>query len=239
MQLTDFKALTFDCYGTLIDWELGLLDVLQGWVKRKRIQVAPDRLLALFAAAETASEQEMPTAPYPDILRAVHQRIAKKLLAHARDSDCDGLANSVGKWPPFPDTVKALKKLKKTHKLAIISNVDRASFARTNRLLEVKFDAVITAEDVGAYKPDHRMFERAFEVLGGMGIERQDILHVAQSLYHDHVPAKALGLKTAWVDRRRGRAGWGATSAPGVDVQPDIVVHTLKELAEMVSSVGT
>jgi FMN phosphatase YigB (HAD superfamily) len=112
----------------------------------------------------------------------------------------------------------------------IVSNVDRASFARTNAQLKVEFDAIITAEEVGAYKPDHRMFQRAFEVLAGMGIERHEILHVAQSLYHDHVPAKALSMTTAWVDRRRGRKGAGATPVPVESVVPDITVGSVKEL---------
>lgn len=236
MNLTDFKALTFDCYGTLIDWELGLLSVLQPWVARHRIEVSGDRLLELFATAETACEREMPAQPYPKILCAVQRRIGEQLTAHASDADCEVLAKSVGEWPPFPDTVKALKELKRTYRLAIISNVDRASFARTNRRLEVKFDAIITAADVGAYKPDHRMFERAFAVLADMGIERNEILHVAQSLYHDHIPAQALGLTTVWVDRRHGLAGWGATAAPGVGVKPDLVVRSLADLAALVAA---
>jgi 2-haloacid dehalogenase len=129
-----------------------------------------------------------------------------------------------------------LRQLKQSHKLMIISNVDRASFARTNAQLQVEFDAIITAEEVGAYKPDHRMFLRAFEVLAEMGIERHEILHVAQSLYHDHVPAKALSLTTAWIDRRHGRSGWGATAAPDGDIKPDLAVHSLADLAAMIDT---
>jgi 2-haloalkanoic acid dehalogenase type II len=233
LRLSEFKALTFDCYGTLIDWERGLLDVLRPWAERHRVDVNDERLLEEFAHAEAACERATPTALYPDILRAVHRRIAKRLGVPASDSDADWLAESVGNWPPFDDTVAALQQLKKTHKLAIISNVDRQSFAETNRLLQVEFDAIITAEDVGAYKPDPRVFLRAFGVLAGMGVQRNEILHVAQSLYHDHVPAQALGLTTVWVDRRRGRSGSGATAAVDTQVNLDLVVPHLAELTAL------
>ena len=236
MKLTGFKALTFDCYGTLIDWERGILDVLRPWVKRHHVEATDDRLLELYAAAEAAAEAETPSALYPDILRDVHRRLADDLGITASDEDAGILAESAGKWPPFSDTVAALQQLKQSHKLVIVSNIDRASFARTNAQLEVEFDAVVTAEEVGAYKPDHRMFTRAFEVLAGMGIERHEILHVAQSLYHDHVPAKALGLTTAWIDRRHGRSGWGATAAPEGDVRPDIVAPSLTDFAALIKA---
>jgi 2-haloalkanoic acid dehalogenase type II len=236
VKLTGFKALTFDCYGTLIDWERGILDVLRPWVKRRHVEATDDRLLELYAAAEATSEAETPSALYPDILRAVHRRLADELGITASDEDAAILAESAGKWPPFPDTVAALQQLKQSHKLVIVSNIDRASFATTNVQLQVEFDAIITAEEVGAYKPDHRMFTRAFEVLAGMGIERHQILHVAQSLYHDHVPAKALGLTTAWIDRRHGRSGWGATAAPDSNVRPDYVAFTLLELVGMLQA---
>ncbi|HUU44984.1 MAG TPA: haloacid dehalogenase type II [Acidobacteriota bacterium] len=233
--LSAIKALTFDCYGTLIDWERGIGDVLHPWAARHCITVSDEDLLAAFAEAEPACEAESPSAPYPDILRAVHRRLAHRFDVSPSRGDADALAQSVGDWPVFPDTPAALHELKKRYKLIVVSNVDRASFARTNLKLGVTFDAVITAEDVGAYKPDHRMFERAFAVLREMGVERTAILHVAQSLYHDHVPAKQLGLTTCWVDRRQGKAGSGATAVPASDAKPD---YTVGSLAELVTFLG-
>lgn len=229
--LDSIKALTFDCYGTLIDWERGISGVLRPWSQRHNLSVSDEELLAAFAEAEPACEAEAPTALYPDVLRAVQRRLADRFGVPPSREDADILAESVGDWPAFPDTPAALRDLKGRYRLVIISNVDRASFARTNLKLGVTFDAVVTAEEVGAYKPDHRMFERALEILQGMGIERGEILHVAQSLYHDHVPAQQLGLVTCWVDRRRGKTGSGATRTVSPDVKPD---HTVGSLAELV-----
>jgi len=233
MTIRDFKALTFDCYGTLIDWESGLLDALHPWAERHGVRVSDERLLEVFAEAEAAAERETPQARYTDILRKVHARIAAAFRVSSLEIEAEALAQSVGDWPPFPDTVAALRLLKQRHKLVIVSNVDRTSFARTNAKLGIVFDAIITAEDVGVYKPDPRMFQRALAVLGGMGIHSGEMLHVAQSLYHDHVPAKALGLTTVWVDRRRDKLGWGATVPPSGSVKPDYVVASLAELASL------
>ncbi|MBI3872128.1 MAG: haloacid dehalogenase type II [candidate division Zixibacteria bacterium] len=230
------KALTFDCYGTLIDWEQGILDRMRPWAERNGLQVADERLLELYGEIEAACEAATPTAPYTEILRTVHGRIATCLGVAPDAGEADRFAASVGDWMPFPDMADALRALKLRFKLVIVSNVDRASFARTNAKLGVTFDAIVTAEEVGAYKPDHRMFQRAFEVLETTGIRRHEILHVAQSLYHDHVPAKALGMRTAWVDRRKGLAGGGATRPPDVTVLPDYTVSSLAELVRLLET---
>lgn len=230
------KAFTFDCYGTLIDWELGIGAVLQEWAKSQHLTVGVEQLLAAYAEAEARCESRYPDLPYSRLLCIVHREIAELFgLEHNEDFERK-LSDSVGSWPPFPDTVAALKQLKKTHKLVIVSNVDRRSFAETAKRLKVDFDAVVTAEEVGAYKPDHRMFERALAVLGELGVATREIVHVAQSLYHDHVPAKAVGLRTVWVNRRGGRGGrgGGAVRAPDVDVHPDLTVKSLAQLAELV-----
>lgn len=233
MTIRDFKALTFDCYGTLIDWETGLLAVLRPWAARHDRRVSDERLLEAFGKAEAAVERESPQMRYTDILRSVQARIAVAFGVPTIEAEAEALAQSVGDWPVFPDTAAALRELKQRHRLVIVSNVDHAAFARTNAKLGVAFDAIVTAEDVGAYKPDRRMFESAVSVLAGMGIRPSEILHVAQSLYHDHVPAKALGLTTVWVDRRGEKSGWGATVPPSAAVKPDLVVRTLAELAAL------
>jgi 2-haloacid dehalogenase len=227
-----FKLLTFDCYGTLIDWEAGILAVLRPWAERSGLRASDDELLAAFGKAESAAEREAPYAVYRDILRGTMSRIATQFGKAARASEQDALALSVGDWPAFADTAESLHALHEWHKLMVVSNVDKASFARTAPKLGVRLDGLVTAEEVGAYKPDERMFRRALEVAAGWGIGPQEILHVAQSLYHDIVPAKRLGLATVWVDRRVGRPGGAAPMAPG-HVVPDLRVTSLRELVEV------
>lgn len=234
LRLGDYSALTFDCYGTLIDWESGLLSVLRPWAEANRLTVSDADLLAAFSEAEPRCEHDRPTAPYRDILRAVHRELAHRFNIDPTTADAERLADSVGDWPPFPDTVEALQRLQRRYKLVIVSNVDKVSFARTNEKLRVRFDAIVTAEEVGAYKPDHRMFHRAIETLSGMGVDRSRILHVAESLYHDHEPAQALGLRTVWINRRHGKTGPGATRAPQASVMPDLTVATLAKFADLV-----
>jgi 2-haloacid dehalogenase len=237
MKFDDIRVLTFDCYGTLIDWETGILVVLRPWAERAGISATDAEILAAFGEAESAAEREMPTAIYPEVLRATHGLMAKHFGVQPDSEAADLLGKSVGDWPAFADTTDALKRLQRRFKLIVVSNVDRESFARTQKRLGITFDAVVTAEEVGAYKPDARMFLRAMEVAKGFGAERENILHVAQSLYHDHVPAKSFGLKTVWVRRPSKRGEFGATRDPGVDVKPDLVVRSMKELADAIEAV--
>lgn len=233
MDLSQAQALTFDCYGTLIDWEAGILAKLRPWVLQNGLLIEDARLLEEFGKAESRIERDNPSMPYTDILRHVHYALARQFgLAEDMD-EASHFAGSVGDWPPFPDTIDALKDLQRRFKLVIVSNTDLQSFARTRERLGITFDAVITAEEVGAYKPDIRMFDAAFRSINDMGIPRGRIVHIAQSLYHDHVPAKALGLTTVWVDRYRGQRGTGATRLPEGNVQPDYTVTTLRELCQL------
>lgn len=224
--------ITFDCYGTLIDWEAGILAVLRPWAGREGVRASNDELLVAYGDAESAQEHETPQAAYREILRGTMARIAGRLGKAATAADQDALAYSVGNWPAFPDTAESLRALQRWHKLTVVSNVDRASFARTAPKLGVTLDGLVTAEGVGAYKPDERMFRRALEVAAGWGIAPAEILHVAQSLFHDIAPAKRLGLATVWVDRRAGRPG-GATPKAAERVMPDLRVTSLDELVEI------
>jgi 2-haloalkanoic acid dehalogenase type II len=233
--IDDIRVLSFDCYGTLIDWEAGILDVLRPWAEREGIQAEDEELLQAFARAEQQCEEQMPDALYPDVLRVVHCYLASAFGVPGSARDADGLAESVGDWPAFADSSQALLDLQKGCKLIILSNVDRHSLGRSVERLGVRFDALITAEDVGAYKPDRRMFDRLLQVVQQMGYEQQQLLHVAQSLFHDHVPARKLGLKTAWIDRRQDRPGWGATPAPREVVQLDLTVDSLKALSDLMT----
>jgi putative hydrolase of the HAD superfamily len=232
MNLDRVRALTFDCYGTLIDWERGILDALRPWSVVGGPPIGDRALLAAFAEAESACQREHPGLAYSELLRYVHTRIAAAVGRPPDPRHARRLAESVGDWPPFPDTVPALTRLAQRFALVIVSNVDARSFAGTRRRLDVPLHAVITAEEVGAYKPDPRMFEAAFARLQRDGIERDAIVHVAQSLFHDHVPAKRLGLRTVWVDRRGGATG-GATPPPDEKVAPDLTIPDLATLADL------
>jgi 2-haloacid dehalogenase len=240
MRLRDFSALTFDCYGTLIDWETGILAALRPWTAAHRVEVDDEELLAAFGRAESGREAAEPTAPYPRILAGVLEDLAEEFGTTASPEEAAAFAGSVKDWPAFPDSPEALAYLKRHYKLVIVSNVDRASFRHSNARLGVTFDAIVTADDAGAYKPAPNHFHLALARLADMGIAQDQVLHVAQSLYHDHVPAKRLGLRTLWVNRHATRTRGaddgttpGATPAPSVPVTPDGEVPTLAALVDL------
>ena len=232
MRLSDFQVLSFDCYGTLIDWESGLWTALQPLVAKLAAAPAREAALANFARHESAQQAETPALAYPLLLARVHARLADEWGVAASADEHHAFGASVGDWPAFADTPAALAYLKRFYKLVILSNVDRASFAASNRRLGVAFDAVCTAEDIGSYKPDPRNFRYMIDALGRLGHEPGDILHVAQSLFHDHAPANALGLASAWIDRRGGTAGSGATMPAESGVRYDFRFPTLAAMAE-------
>ena len=201
-RFSKYKAMSFDCYGTLIDWETGILTQLLPWVKLKNLKVADAKLIELFGTHEREVQVENPTLLYPDILVEVHHRIAKSLNVKSTNEDAQAFGNSVGEWTVFPDTVEALKMLSKSFKLFIISNVDRASFERSNEKLEIIFDGIVTAQDVGSYKPDFKNFEAIKECVAKTGITSEALLHVGESIYHDVIPGTKAGLDTVWIDRQ-------------------------------------
>lgn len=229
--LESISTLSFDCYGTLIDWERGILATLRPWAERRDVRASDDELLGAFAASEPAAEEADPGALYSEILKNVMERIAHSLGAPCDDDDRRALAQSVGRWPAFDDTSAALARLKRHCRLVILSNVDHRSLNGTLPRLGIEIDAIVTAEDVGAYKPDRRMFDALGNALEGLGADAASHLHVAQSLYHDIAPARGLGYQTCWVDRRAGRAG-GATPPAPRDATPHLAVTSLKELAD-------
>jgi len=234
MRIRDFSALTFDCYGTLIDWETGILAALRPWRSAHRVEADDEELLAAFGQAESDREAADPTAPYPRILAGVLEDLAEELGTTATPEEAAAFGDSVKDWPVFPDSPEALAYLKRHYKLVIVSNVDRASFRHSNAKLGVTFDAVVTADDAGAYKPDPNHFQLALAQLAEMGIAQDQVLHVAQSLYHDHVPAQRLGLRTMWVNRRATHTRDGGATPPApVPVTPDGEVPTLAALADL------
>jgi 2-haloalkanoic acid dehalogenase type II len=231
-KLSDFDVLTFDCYGTLIDWETGICTAIGPWLLSRGVTAAPEQILAAFAAAEAPQQEATPGMPYPELLARVHAALAAHFGVAPDAEAAAAFGRSIEHWPPFPDSAAALAYLQRHYKLVILSNVDRASFAHSARRLGVAFDAVYTAEDIGSYKPGPRNFEYMLARLAEQGLGRERILHTAESLYHDHIPAKRFGLATCWIHRRAGRSGHGATRAPEADVRPDFRFATLGEMAD-------
>jgi 2-haloacid dehalogenase len=232
MGLTDFKALTFDCYGTLIDWESGIHTALGPLLAKSADPIDRNTALEAFAGFETAQERETPGMRYPDLLARVHARLAKHWGIEADANLDERFGASVPDWPAFADSAESLAYLGKHYQLVILSNVDRQSFASSNEKLGVTFDAIYTAEDIGSYKPDERNFHYMLERLAERGIAKGDILHTAQSLHHDHVPATALGFATAWIDRRGDKGGFGATAPPAEQPRVDFHFPTMAALVE-------
>ncbi|HEX9644231.1 MAG TPA: haloacid dehalogenase type II [Acidimicrobiia bacterium] len=241
--LADFAVLTFDCYGTLIDWETGIWDALgplmAGNAAAGRPCPSRRETLAAYAALEPVEEERRPGAPYPEVLASVHHAMADHFGMVTSTALDETFAASVPHWPAFADSAEALRHLKSRFRLVILSNVDRAGIAASIRKLGVEFDAVYTAEDIGSYKPDPGNFAYLLSHLAAdFGFERADVLHTAQSLFHDHVPAKAAGLATVWIDRQRLSQGgaWGATAEVANRPEPDYVFFTLGEMAEAVEN---
>jgi len=229
MRLSDFKVLSFDCYGTLIDWETGIWAALQPLAEKAGGKVR-EAALTRFGHHESAQEAETPSLKYSELLVRVHARLAAEWGVAADPAADLVFGASVGDWPAFPDSAEALGYLRRHFKLVILSNVDRAGFAGSNTRLGVTFDAICTAEDIGSYKPNPANFRYLLARLGELGHKPAELLHVAQSLYHDHAPANAAGLKSAWIDRRAAEPGWGAT--PEAAARYDFRFTTLGELAE-------
>lgn len=230
LDFTTFKALTFDCYGTLIDWESGILEALAPFRSESTRNPTDDEILKHYGLAESGV-QAGGYQRYRDVLAEVMKQMASFLDIEISEYDVDVLATSIPYWRPFPDTVDALEKLKRRFKLVILSNIDNDLFAFTAAHLRVPFDHVVTAEKVGSYKPSHDNFNTAIETLG---LPKDEILHVAQSLYHDIKPANELGLKNVWVNRPTSRKSFGATRA--AEATPTLEVPDLATLADLIES---
>ncbi len=230
-------TLSFDCYGTLIDWEGGIWTALQPLITSNSSAITRAQGLSLFAAIENEIQAAEPTMPYHHILKEVHRRFAKEEQLKT-STDLDQIfGQSVAFWPAFPDSLDALRLLKKHYKLVILSNVDNAGFAHSNAKIGVDFDAVYTAETVGSYKPNINNFHYMIKDLKeNLNISSENIMHVAQSMFHDIAPADEIGLRTTWIDRQNlsGGGDWGAT--PKIDnmPKPEAIYPTLEAFANSV-----
>jgi 2-haloacid dehalogenase len=227
-----FEAMSFDCYGTLIDWETGIANALRPWATRNGLDLDDQALIAAHGRYETHVQDDMPGALYPLVLGETLRRVGSELGVKVTDADVAAYGNSVKDWPVFPDTAAALKRLSTRFKLIILSNIDRASFAASKPRLGVDFDAIVTAEDVGSYKPQRGHFDRLFEEIDRLGVARDQLVHVAESLFHDHEPAAALGLPSVWIHRRHDKGGTGATATPSGDASPTWRFTSMAEFAE-------
>jgi 2-haloacid dehalogenase len=236
VRYTDFEALSFDCYGPLIDWESGLLAVLRPWAARQQLGLDDEQLLIAYSGHELAAEAEHPAELYPDILARSFASLGRALGAPVTEADATALGSSVPQWPAFEDSAAALAVLAERFKLIILSNIDRGSFAASSAKLGAGFTSVLTAQDIGSYKPDPANFAALISEARRLGVGDGKLLHVAQSLFHDHGPAKAAGLPTVWINRRHDRPGWGATPAPGADVSPDAEFPSMAAFAAAVEA---
>ena len=232
MRICDHTALTFDCYGTLVDWESGILQNLAPLTSRAASGLTDDGILQAHAVEEASQQCRTPSMPYARLLAVVYRRLTEKWNAAASWDECLAYGNTVGTWPAFADSAAALTLIKRQYKLIILSNVDNQSFAASQTQLGVEFDAVFSAEDIGSYKPELRNFRYMLEHLGRMDIASGDILHVAESLFHDHVPAKQIGLNNCWIHRRRDKSGFGATKDPGAVPEINFTFGSMKEFAD-------
>jgi len=228
MRLDDVEFVSFDCYGTLIDWEAGIAGALGSLLATHGVELGPEEVLELYAEIEP-EQQSGEYRLYREVLESVVDVLGERFAFRPSQSERTSLAESVGAWQPFSDTVEALRSLGRRFELVIISNIDDDLFARSNEHLGVSFDHVITAEQARAYKPSHANFQLAFE---RMGRGPEGVVHVAQSLFHDIAPANELGLRSVWVNRRAGMESSGAT-APST-AKPGMEVRDLATLVQII-----
>ena len=232
MKLSNFTTLTFDCYGTLIDWESGMIAGLKSLTDRHSRELGRNEILELHGHYDASQQRQTPTKLYRDLLAVVYRRMAERWGVVVSWDECLRYGQSIKDWPAFPDSAEALRYLKQHYQLVILSNVDQASFAFSNEKLGVHFDAIYTAEDIGSYKPADANFDYMLNHLQQIGVAKNQILHTAESLFHDHQPANRYGLNTCWIYRRHDQKGFGATQNPGEMPKIDFQFTSLAEMAE-------
>lgn len=232
MKLSDFKALTFDVYGTLIDWESGMVTALKPLTDKVSRHLSRDDILEAHAYHESTSQRWTPAKKYSDLLGVVYRRLAEEWGVEVTWEECAAYGLSVRQWPAFDDSREALAYLKEHFRLVVLTNTDNLSFSGSNGRLGVHFDGVYTAEDVGSYKPADRNFDYMLETLARNGIARHEILHTAESMFHDHAPANRHGLANCWIYRRHDKQGFGATMNPGDMPTVDFRFDSMADLVE-------
>ncbi len=230
MRLQDYKVLTFDVYGTLIDWESGMVAGLKPLTDRLARTPSRNEILEAHAYYESTTQKWTPAKTYADLLGVVYRRLAEEWGVEVTWEDCAAYGRSVRHWPAFDDSRAALAYLKAHYKLMVLTNTDNLSFSGANTRLGVAFDGVFTAEDIGSYKPADRNFDYMLEVLARRGIAKHEVLHVAESMFHDHGPANRHGLANCWIYRRHDQEGFGATMNPGEMPKVDFQFNSMADL---------
>ena len=229
-KLSDYKVLAFDVYGTLIDWESGMVDALKPLTDRVSLGLTRDDILEDHAYHESITQHWTPSKKYSDLLAVVYRRLGEEWGVIVTWEECQAYGLSVRHWPAFKDSHTSLRYLKQYYKIVVLTNTDNKSFQGSNARLGVHFDGIYTAEDIGSYKPNDRNFEYMLETLRRQGIEKSDILHIAESMFHDHAPANKHGLSNCWIYRRHGKEGFGATMKPGEMPNYDYMFHSMVAL---------
>ena len=231
IDISNKTTLTFDCYGTLIDWETGIWDGFQMLLQANHSTISRNICLLAFAEIESKVQADQPDMLYPDVLSLTHRLFAERFELQTSQQLDRRFGGFVPYWPAFKDSADTLRQLKDRFRLVILSNVDRTSFAGSNQRLGVEFDGIFTAEDIGSYKPNPKNFDH---MLSHLNNSRAEILHVAQSLFHDIQPAAEAGLDTAWIDRQNLADGgsWGATAIIDKPPQADLRFTSLQAFAD-------
>ncbi len=232
LRINEFRILTFDVYGTLIDWESGMINALRPLTGKVGRSLSTDEILEAHAYHESQAQRRTPTRLYRDLLAVVYRRLGEEWGIGTTLEECRAYGRAIGNWPAFHDSPGALAYLKEHFRLAVLTNTDNASFEFSKARLGVEFDFVFTAEDIGSYKPDGKNFDYMLSALARAGYGRSDILHVAESQFHDHVPARSLGLANCWIYRRHEKPGFGATMPPAGEPGFDFRFNSMAELAE-------
>lgn len=230
--LRDYTALSFDVYGTLIDWEAGMVAGLKPLTDRLDGELSDNAVLEMHARHESFAQAQTPGRLYSSLLATVYRRCAEELWLAVDWDECERYGASVPDWPAFEDSAEALAYLKQHYKMIVLSNVDNRSFAGAARKLGIAWDGVFTAEDIGSYKPSQRNFDYLLAGIDRMGLEKATLLHTAESMFHDHVPGRANGLDNAWIYRRHDKQGFGATMDPGQLAETTFRFNSLREMAE-------
>jgi putative hydrolase of the HAD superfamily len=234
VRFRDFNTLTFDVVGTLVDFETGILAWFRPTLRAQGVSKTDEEILATFAAIEDEYQREAPEKTFTEMLPLIYGALASEWGMEHREEEAEGFRDSIRSWPPFPDTIEALKELKVRYRLVAVTNADSWALEYMSATLQDPFEGWITCDEVGVNKPSPRVFEYVLEKLAPAGLGKKDILHVAQSQYHDIIPASDLGFATAWIERRSGKAGFGATPVPERTAEPTFYATSMADFVSQV-----
>lgn len=234
MRLDDFSTLTFDVVGTLIDFEAGILSSLRPTLSKYGISKPDEEILGTFGAVEDRHQKQTPEKTFTDMLPAIYRDMANTWKVEYREEDAQNFRDSIRSWPPFPDTVEALAELGNTYRLVAVTNADSWALEHMSLAMGYPFDESITCDEVGVNKPSPRVFEYVLEKLAPSGVEKKNVLHTAQSQYHDIIPADSLGFATMWIERRHGKDGSGATPRSARTATPTFHAASMADFVRQV-----